>query len=43
VERGFRASGYVGITSQPAEFGKYLQNEIAKWGQVVRDAKIPST
>ena len=42
VEKGYLASGYVVVTSLPDEFGKFLRNEVAKWGQVVREAKIQS-
>ncbi len=40
VESGYLASGNLAITSRPAEFGAFIQDEIAKWGRVVREAKI---
>lgn len=42
VEKGYHASGYVVVTSLPDEFGKFVRSEVAKWGQVVREAKIQS-
>jgi tripartite-type tricarboxylate transporter receptor subunit TctC len=40
VESGYLASGNLAITSRPAEFGAFIREEIAKWGRVVREAKI---
>ena len=40
VENGYLASGNVAVTSRPAEFGAFIRNDIAKWGKVVREAKI---
>ncbi len=40
VENGYLISGNVAITSRPEEFGVFINAEIAKWGQVVREAKI---
>ena len=40
VENGYLISGNVAVTSRPDEFGAFIKTEIAKWGQVVREAKI---
>jgi tripartite-type tricarboxylate transporter receptor subunit TctC len=40
VENGYLISGNVAVTSRPEEFGAFIRNEIVKWGQVVREAKI---
>ncbi len=40
VENGYLVSGNLAVTSTPAEFGVFIRNDIAKWGQVVREAKI---
>jgi len=42
VENGYLVSGNVATTSRPDDFGAFIKNEIAQWGQVVRDAKIQS-
>lgn len=40
VENGYLISGNVAVTSRPDEFSAFIKAEIAKWGQVVRDARI---
>ena len=40
VENGYLISGNVAVTSRPEEFSAFIKTEIAKWGQVVRDARI---
>ena len=40
VENGYLISGNVAVTSRPDAFGAFVRNEIVKWGQVVREAKI---
>jgi tripartite-type tricarboxylate transporter receptor subunit TctC len=40
VENSYLIAGYVAVTSRPDEFGAFIKNEIAKWGRVVREAKI---
>ncbi len=40
VENGYLISGNVAITSSPEAFGAFIKSEIAKWEQVVREAKI---
>jgi tripartite-type tricarboxylate transporter receptor subunit TctC len=40
VEGALVASGYVAATMGAADFGKFVRGEIARWGQVVREAKI---
>lgn len=40
VENGYLVSGNVAVTSRPEAFGAFVRDEIAKWGQVIRDAKI---
>ena len=40
VENGYLISGNVAVTSRPEEFGVFIRNELAKWGRVVREAKI---
>jgi tripartite-type tricarboxylate transporter receptor subunit TctC len=42
VESGYLASGYLAVTSRPEEFGALVRSEIAQWGRVVREAKIPA-
>lgn len=40
VEQGYLISGNVAVTSRPEVFAAFIRNEIVKWGQVVREAKI---
>jgi tripartite-type tricarboxylate transporter receptor subunit TctC len=40
VENGYLISGNVAVTSRPEAFAAFVRDEIVKWGQVVRDAKI---
>ncbi len=40
VENGYLISGNVAVTSRPEVFGAFVQSEIVKWGQVVREAGI---
>ena len=28
------------VTNSPAEFGKFVQSEYARWGKFIKDAKI---
>ena len=41
VRERFSASGAEPVASTPEQFGAYLAAEVKKWGQVVRQAKIP--
>jgi len=41
VRDRFSASGAEPVASTPEQFGAYLVAEVKKWGQVVRQAKIP--
>jgi tripartite-type tricarboxylate transporter receptor subunit TctC len=38
----FKAKGLAVKPSTPAEFGAFLKGEIALWGEMIRDAKIPA-
>jgi len=40
VENAYLATGTLPVTSTPAEFGAFVTAEIAKWGQVIREAGI---
>ena len=40
VQRRLETEGAVGTPMAPAEFGKIIVNDIARWGQVVREAGI---
>ncbi len=40
VEAGYLASGNVAIPLRSDAFGAFIRNEIVKWEQVVKDAKI---
>jgi tripartite-type tricarboxylate transporter receptor subunit TctC len=40
VKERFRSLGVEVIGSGPEQFAQHLKSEIAKWGAVVRDAKI---
>jgi tripartite-type tricarboxylate transporter receptor subunit TctC len=40
VKERFRALGVDVIASSPEQFAQHLKSEIAKWGKVVREAKI---
>jgi tripartite-type tricarboxylate transporter receptor subunit TctC len=40
VENGYLISGNVAVTSRPEVFGAFIKAEIAKWGRVVREARI---
>lgn len=41
VQERLMASGAEPIASTPEQFGAYLSSEVAKWGRVVKQAKIP--
>jgi tripartite-type tricarboxylate transporter receptor subunit TctC len=41
VRERFSASGAEPVANTPEQFGAYLAAEVKKWGQVVRQAKIP--
>lgn len=41
VRERFSASGAEPVVNTPEQFGAYLAAEVKKWGQVVRQAKIP--
>jgi tripartite-type tricarboxylate transporter receptor subunit TctC len=38
----FKTKGLAVKPSTPAEFGAFLKSEIALWGEMIRDAKIPA-
>jgi len=40
VESAYLATGTLPVTSTPAEFGAFVNAEIAKWGRVIREADI---
>jgi len=41
VQERLSASGAEPVASTPEQFGAYLASEVAKWGRVVKQAKIP--
>jgi len=41
VQERLKASGAEPVASTPEQFGSYLAAEVAKWGRVVKQAKIP--
>ena len=41
VQERLSASGAEPVASTPEQFGAYLSAEVAKWGRVVKQAKIP--
>ncbi|MBX3715566.1 MAG: tripartite tricarboxylate transporter substrate binding protein [Burkholderiales bacterium] len=41
VQERLSASGAESVASTPEQFGAYLGSEVAKWGRVVKQAKIP--
>jgi len=41
VQERLSASGAEPVASTPEQFGAYLGAEVAKWGRVVKQAKIP--
>lgn len=41
VQERLSASGAEPVASTPEQFGAYLSSEVAKWGRVVKQAKIP--
>jgi tripartite-type tricarboxylate transporter receptor subunit TctC len=41
VQERLKASGAEPVASTPDQFGSYLAAEVAKWGRVVKQAKIP--
>ena len=41
VQERLSASGAEPVASTPEQFGAYLGSEVAKWGRVVKQAKIP--
>lgn len=40
IQESIRATGSELVTTSPAEFGRFLQSEIRKWGQAVNDAGV---
>jgi tripartite-type tricarboxylate transporter receptor subunit TctC len=40
MQRRFEAEAVEALQMSPAQFGKYMQDETAKWARVVRDANI---
>ena len=40
LQKQFANEGAEVVRMSPAEFGKFIESEIEKWGRVVRDAKI---
>ena len=42
VKERFAALGFEPVSNTPEEFGAYIKAEIARWGKVIRDAKIGS-
>lgn len=42
VKERFAALGVEPVSNTPEEFGAYIKAEIARWGKVIRDAKIRS-
>ena len=40
VTSGFAAAGYEIVTAGPEQFAAFVQVEIAKWGKVIREARI---
>jgi tripartite-type tricarboxylate transporter receptor subunit TctC len=40
VQKQFESEGAEVVQMGPAEFGKYLESEMAKWEKVVKEAKI---
>ena len=40
VRQRLETLGFAPIAGTPDEFGERLKTEMAKWGKVVRDAKI---
>jgi tripartite-type tricarboxylate transporter receptor subunit TctC len=40
VKQRLEALGFVPVVNTPEEFGERIKAEIARWGQVVRDAHI---
>jgi len=41
VQERLSASGAEPVATTPEQFGAYLSSEVAKWGRVVKQAKIP--
>ena len=42
VRKQLAASGLEPVTSTPAEFTAYVRADMERWGQVIREAKIPA-
>ncbi len=40
VKQRLETLGFAPVADTPAEFGERLKTEMARWGKVVRDAKI---
>ncbi|MNL84192.1 Tripartite tricarboxylate transporter family receptor [compost metagenome] len=40
VRQRLEAMGTVPVGGSPAEFGSFIASETAKWGKVIRDAKV---
>jgi tripartite-type tricarboxylate transporter receptor subunit TctC len=40
TQKKFADQGADVVTSTPAEFGRFVQSELAKWGKFIADAKI---
>ena len=40
IQESIRATGGELAVTKPAEFGRFLQSEITKWGQAVTDAGV---
>ena len=41
VQAAYRGQDAVPVASTPAEFGRFLNEEIDKWGKAIRNAGIP--
>jgi tripartite-type tricarboxylate transporter receptor subunit TctC len=40
LQQSIRATGGELVVTSPAEFGRFLQTEVAKWGQAVTDSGL---
>jgi Tripartite tricarboxylate transporter family receptor len=43
MQERMAALGYEPVGNKPEEFAAHIKSEIAKWGKVIRDAKIEQT